>query len=178
MEELAGRTDATFAFVYVREAHPGEKTPAHRSFAEKMACARRFQRTWNVQRSVLVDDIEGSVHRAFGGLPNMTYIIKRNGTIAYRADWTDAASVAAALDYLGAGGRSGAGSPSTTFYSEILGQRERHDYDAFLHSLLESAGTRAVEEFITAIAGARGKAAGDHLRRLYEDMRKSDRAGG
>lgn len=46
---------------------------------------------------MLVDDIEGTVHRRYGSMPNMIYIIDKNGKIAYKAMWTDHDEIASVL---------------------------------------------------------------------------------
>ena len=48
---------------------------------------------WDIERPMLVDAFEGPVHRAYGMLPNMAYLINRLGRVVYRADWTDATSI-------------------------------------------------------------------------------------
>jgi hypothetical protein len=76
--------------VYVREAHPGENFPHHASFEQKMAHARKLRDLENISLPILVDDIEGSTHKAYGLQPNMVYLINRDGVIVYKSDWTDA----------------------------------------------------------------------------------------
>jgi hypothetical protein len=44
-----------------------------------------------------VDDFDGTMHRAYGTLPNMIYILDREGRVVYKAMWTDHADVAATL---------------------------------------------------------------------------------
>ena len=44
-----------------------------------------------------MDDLDGTVHRRYGTLPNMIYIVDRNGTVAYKAMWTDHEEIAAVL---------------------------------------------------------------------------------
>src|SRR5438105_1192775 len=39
--------------------------------------------------TVLVDDLNGKVHVAYGSLPNMVYIIEKSGKIVFKAMWTD-----------------------------------------------------------------------------------------
>lgn len=87
-------------FLYTRAAHPGEHYPAHESFEQKLVHARAFVQTFGIRRPVLVDDLEGTIHRAYGLLPNMTYIVGTAGRVLDRSDWTDPRSVGAALDYL------------------------------------------------------------------------------
>jgi len=41
-----------------------------------------------------VDDLAVTVHRAYGLMPNMTWVIDRGG-VAYKANWTSAANVEA-----------------------------------------------------------------------------------
>jgi len=79
-----------FFIVYVREAHPGENFSHHTSFEQKLKHAEKLRELDNVRLPVLVDDIEGSVHTAYGLLPNMVYLIDREGIIVYKSDWTDA----------------------------------------------------------------------------------------
>lgn len=79
-----------FFTVYVREAHPGENFPHHTSFEQKLAHARKLQELESITLPILVDDIEGSAHRAYGLRANMICLIDRDGIIVYKSDWTDA----------------------------------------------------------------------------------------
>jgi hypothetical protein len=146
-------------FVYVREAHPGEHYGHHQSFEQKRELAREFRRLFGVRRPILVDDLEGTAHSAFGRLPNMTYILGPGNRVLFRSDWTDPDITRAALDYLlarRADRREGA--RLAPFYAEIEGLRwvDQAVFDAGLHR----NGPRAVQEF--ADAQARW-ARGEHL---------------
>lgn len=79
-------------FVYTHEAHPGERVPHHDSFATKLAHARLLRDEIGIRRPILVDDHDGTVHRAYGELPTMTWVIDRGGIVAYKASWTSAAN--------------------------------------------------------------------------------------
>lgn len=79
--------------IYVREAHPGEKFPHHTSFEQKMAHARKYRESEDVAIRILVDDLKGTIHRAYGLLSNMTYLIDQEGTVVYKSDWTNAAEL-------------------------------------------------------------------------------------
>lgn len=79
-----------FFIVYVREAHPGENFPHHVSLDQKLTHARKLRELERVSLPILADDIEGSTHKAYGLLPNMVYLIGRDGVIVYKSDWTDA----------------------------------------------------------------------------------------
>lgn len=79
-----------FFIVYVREAHPGENFPHHTSMEQKILHANKLRELENVKIPILVDDLEGSTHKAYGLLPNMLYLIDREGIVVYKSDWTDA----------------------------------------------------------------------------------------
>jgi len=79
-----------FFIAYVREAHPGENYPHHTSFEQKLAHARRLRELEQVGIPILVDDLQGTMHRAYGLRPNMIYLIHRDGVVVYKSDWTDA----------------------------------------------------------------------------------------
>ena len=63
---------AHFLFVYVREAHPDTfpTHPEHRSMEQKFQQARDMQQRHNTPRPILIDDLDGGIHRVYGGLPN------------------------------------------------------------------------------------------------------------
>ena len=137
-------------FLYTREAHPGERFPAHRSFEQKLAHARAFRDRFAVERPILVDDLAGTGHRLYGLLPNMTYLIGRGGRVLFRADWSDAATIEAALAYLlDARGRRRDGLRLKPFYAEFVGYRWS-DQAAFDEGL-ELAGQQAVDDFARAM---------------------------
>jgi hypothetical protein len=97
-------------FIYTREAHPGENVPHHDSFERKLACAKLLREEAGIGRDILVDDLAGTVHRAYRLMPNMTWVIARGGRIAYKANWTSAANVEAFLErFLAARGKHPAG---------------------------------------------------------------------
>jgi len=91
MESLARQYSGSvdFYILYVREAHPGQNYPAHRSFSDKLNYANDLQRAENVGRTILVDDFDGTMNRDYGARPNAVYIIGKDGVISYRADWND-----------------------------------------------------------------------------------------
>jgi hypothetical protein len=135
-----------FLFVYTREAHPGEHFPAHRSMEQKLAHARAFRDTFGIARPILVDDLEGTGHRRYGTLPNMTYLIGRGGKVLFRADWTDPATIRHVLDYvLAARARRREGLRLAPFYAEFVGYRWI-DNDRFQEGL-RRAGPQAVDDF-------------------------------
>lgn len=100
---LYGRyCDKGFEFftIYVREPHPGERYGTHKSWEQKLKFARDCREQDGIQTKLLVDDLQGTVHRLYGTMPNMIYIIDKNGRIAYKAMWTDHDEIASALSNL------------------------------------------------------------------------------
>ena len=101
MDRLARRyPEARFLVLYVREAHPGSRVSAHGSMGEKTALARRVATEEPEGREILVDDLEGSAHRAYGNLPDMVYLIGEDGTVLLREQWNDPEIVEEALGRL------------------------------------------------------------------------------
>jgi hypothetical protein len=86
-------------FLYTHEAHPGEHYPHLTSMEQKFSHARDLQEKLGVTRPILLDALDGACHRAYGSMPNMTWIFSRSGIPVYKSDWTDAHSVENAILY-------------------------------------------------------------------------------
>jgi hypothetical protein len=86
------------------------------------------------------------VHRAYGLMPNMTWVIARGGRVAYKANWTSAANVEAFLDrFLAARPEHPAGT-SPVMYETQQAEFRYTDRQRFMQHLLRN-GLRAVAEF-------------------------------
>lgn len=133
-------------FVYTREAHPGELVGPHDSFEAKLASARLLRDETGIRRPILVDDLDGTAHHAYGLLPNMSWVIGRGGRILYKSDWTSAANVEAFLTRYGAGRTRRP--PTGTVGPYLTEQVEFRDLDreAF-YQRLQRNGPRAYNEF-------------------------------
>jgi hypothetical protein len=133
-------------FVYTREAHPGEHVGHHATFDDKLTNARLLRDEVGIRRPILVDDLAGTAHLAYGGLPNMTWVIGRGGRIISRSDWTSAANVEAFLLRYEEGRRRRPPSGAVTPY--VTEQLEHRDVDreAF-YDRLRRNGPRAYDEF-------------------------------
>lgn len=98
MNQLAGEfPDVVFAVLYAREAHPGIKIGEHRTTEDKLSRARLVGMLESDRCLVLVDDLGGTVHRAYGALPNFVYVIDPQGTVLFRSDWNKPKAVRAVL---------------------------------------------------------------------------------
>lgn len=92
--------DIEFLFVYVREAHPGERIRAHRSQSEKVEAAHLLRDEENIEMPVLVDDVRGAVHRKYSRLPNPAFLIDKSGRVAFRSMWTRPEAIQSAVEEL------------------------------------------------------------------------------
>ena len=80
--------DVEFLLVYVREAHPGSRLGPHESDEQKLELATEMMEIYKDPRTVLVDDLQGTMHHQYGTLPNMIYVINPDGKVIYRCDWS------------------------------------------------------------------------------------------
>ena len=133
-------------FIYTREAHPGENVLYHDSFERKLACARLLAQEAGIGRDILVDDLDGTVHRAYGLMPNMTWVIDRGGRVVYKANWTAAANEEAFLDRFLAGRAEHPPGTLPVMYETQQAEFRYPDRKRFMQHLLRN-GPRAVAEF-------------------------------
>ena len=113
---------------------------------QKFKHAHDLRDILGVTRTIVVDALDGACHRAYGSMPNMTWIFNRAGIPVYKSDWSDAASVENALSYfLGMSQRRKAGERLAPFNVHRLDYRNQ-DRQAF-YKTLERNGPKAVVEF-------------------------------
>ena len=148
MESLAGRHASRAVrsvFIYTREAHPGENYRHHTSIEDKRRNAHAFREHSKIRRQILLDDLAGTAHHAYGLLPNMTWIIGRGGFIHYKSAWTSPSDVEDALDGVLDFQANRARRQWTAFYSERSAWSTR-DQVKFKEGLLR-AGPQAVADY-------------------------------
>jgi hypothetical protein len=133
-------------FLYTHEAHPGEFYPHLTTMEQKFRHARALRDRLGVTRPILIDALDGACHRAYGSMPNMSWIFTSSGAPIYKSDWTDARSLESALEYfLDAVTRRREGQRLVPFHVERLDFRHK-DQDAF-YRCLERNGPKAVREY-------------------------------
>jgi hypothetical protein len=132
-------------FIYTREAHPGEEYRHHTSMEVKRHHAQALRDVVGVKRQILLDGLDGPAHKAYGELPNMTWIFGRGGLILYKSAWTDPADVEESLSRALDGLERRVKGDKLPFYSERLSWRVRDD-DTF-RELLARGGPQAVSDF-------------------------------
>jgi len=155
MNELAARyaeRGVGAIFLYTHEAHPGEHYPHLTSLEQKLRHAKALRDLLGVTRPILLDALDGTCHRAYGSMPNMTWIFTRSGVPIYKSDWSDASSVENAIQYLlDVSDRRRARERLAPFRVERLDYRNQ-DREAFFKGL-ERSGPKAVQEFRDAFGG-------------------------
>lgn len=139
-----------FLFVYVREAHPGERVPAHGSLAEKTRAAERLRDEEDIEMPIVVDELRGPIHRKYGKMPNSTFLIDKSGRIAFRELWTQPHLVEDALEELLERQRE-----SSVEHAIVNGGEERSFPLSYVmvHAsrVLERGGERSLEDFRRAL---------------------------
>lgn len=152
MNALAQRFAAQYVgsiFLYTHEAHPGENYPHLTSMAQKFRHAAALRDILGVDRPILLDALDGACHRAYGSMPNMTWIFNQSGIPIYKSDWSDANSVANALEYfVDVSARRKDRERLAPFRVERLDFRN-YDRQAFFAGL-ERSGPKAVSEYEAA----------------------------
>jgi hypothetical protein len=99
--EFSDRVD--FVTLYVREAHPGEHVDQPQDAKTKMQHARAYQERDGIPWPVVVDDLDGSLHRRLGPA-DTGYAVGADGLVAARTLWAaDARAVQDALAAAAAG---------------------------------------------------------------------------
>jgi hypothetical protein len=139
-------------FLYTNEAHPAEIYPHLTSLEQKLRHARDLRDLQGVTRPILVDALDGTCHRAYGSMPNMSWVFDRSGVPVYKSDWTDPNSLANAVEYfIDTLRRRREGERIVPFRVERVDYRTK-DEAAFFEGLARN-GPKAVREFKEAFGG-------------------------
>ena len=77
--------DIDFYLVYVRESHPGENFPHHSSFEQKLHHAQELKRLEKPAFPILVDDLDGHIHRSYGLWPVSLFVVHKDGRLIFRS---------------------------------------------------------------------------------------------
>lgn len=127
-----------FLLLYVREAHPGNRTKQITSFVQKMDNAKAAIKLYDEKREILVDTIDGVAHRLYGSMPNMTYVIGKDGVVKFRANWTNIEALKKLLQ-----------NPDTIISQDLYRVVKPPLYTAIRTLLI--GGVRALYEFIKGL---------------------------
>ena len=84
----------------MRQAHPGPGVEPHSIAAQKHRDAHAYVREHAVPWPVLVDELDGTVHRQYALLPDPSFLIGADGRIAFIDYWTHAPTLHRAIERL------------------------------------------------------------------------------
>lgn len=112
-QEFGDRVD--FVLVSGREAHPGESYPQPKTEGQARERARTLQSHHDVPFAVVVDSVDGRLHRLLDGKPNAAFVFDRDGLLVFRALWSSDERLRGALEAVAAGQR-----PPTTESNAML----------------------------------------------------------
>jgi iodothyronine deiodinase-like protein len=167
MAQMVGQyPKVSFAILYIREAHPGSRIVQHRDKTDKTARARSLRETDAETRPILIDDMEGTAHNAYGGYPNSVFIINRAGCVVYRSDWNNPTATRRALRRLLAGKAAGGqglflpAKPPVAI--RTLKRAGGHTLADFLKDLPSLVWKNAIKRNIRLLTGTGGGVAPDH----------------
>jgi peroxiredoxin len=143
--EFHGR-GVSFILLYTRESHPAENYAAHKTLEQKILYARDLQRLEDVHFPILVDHLDGRIHRAYGAWPNALYVIHKDGRLIFRSNMANDRELRQFLDDLLAAERAAADGKVTHLqYSERV---LPHVADQATHRrVYERAGPKAFEDY-------------------------------
>lgn len=143
--EFAERGFAFF-LLYTRESHPAENFSAHQSFEQKLAYARELQRLEDIQLPILVDHLDGRIHRAYGAWPNALFVIHKDGRLVFRSNMANHGELRQFLeDIVAAEQAVAAGHVVHLQYSERV---VAHEADQATHRrVYERAGPKAFADY-------------------------------
>ena len=109
-----------FVTLYTREAHPGENFPQPATLEEKSAHAAAMKREYDVPWTMVVDSLDGKLHKALDAKPNDAYLVNDHGIIVFRSLWSsDEKALGAALSDL-ISGKKQRRSQSTAFMGPVM----------------------------------------------------------
>jgi peroxiredoxin len=144
-EEFAGN-DVSFFLLYTRESHPAENYSAHDSFEQKLSYARDLQKLEDVRFPIIVDHLDGRIHRAYGVWPNALFVVHKDGRLIFRSNMANDRELRQFLDdLLAAEDAAAQGEVTHLQYSERV---LPHVADRATHRrVYERAGPKAFEDY-------------------------------
>ena len=146
LQEEYANQGVSFFLLYTRESHPAENYSAHTTFEQKLAYARDLQRLEKVRFPIIVDHLDGRIHRAYGVWPNALFVIHKDGRLVFRSNMANHGELRQLLEDLMATERAPAnGRVLHLQYSERVMPHEA-DRDTH-HRVYERAGPKAFEDY-------------------------------
>jgi peroxiredoxin len=141
-----GSQGVSFFLLYTRESHPAENYSSHSSWDQKLSYARDLRRLEEVQFPIIVDDLDGKIHRSYGTWPNALFVIHKDGRLVFRSNMANHRELRQVLeDLMTAEHAAAEGRVLHLQYSERV---IPHEADQPTHRrVYERAGPKAFEDY-------------------------------
>jgi len=137
------REQFNFAYLYTREAHPGANYEQPHTLEAKRNHAVEFQKSYDVSWPVLVDDVDGTLHRLLDAKPNSVHIVSGDGRVLFRALFASDAKLAGALRDIADGN-----GPSKQQGTSLMGPTLTSV--GYIYDVLRRSGRGALKDVVTA----------------------------
>jgi alkyl hydroperoxide reductase subunit AhpC len=140
------KEEISFFLLYTRESHPAENYAAHSSFEQKLSYARDLRRLEDIRFPIIVDYLDGRIHRAYGVWPNALFVIHKDGRLIFRSNMASGRELQQYLEALLSAERAAAeGKVTHLQYSERV---LPHVADQVTHRrVYQRAGPKAFEDY-------------------------------
>lgn len=93
--------DVEVLHLYVLEPHPGERAFREyrqpQTYEERMAYAKELVNKKGITSPVLVDNMDEQFRAELGRLPNVAYVVNKDGIVHYKSSWADVDKIDKAL---------------------------------------------------------------------------------
>ena len=100
VEKYADR-DVEILHLYVLEPHAGERAfrdyKQPKTFEERLANAKQLVIKKGITSPVLIDNMDEQFRTELGKLPNVAYVVNKDGIVHYKSSWADADQIDKAL---------------------------------------------------------------------------------
>jgi alkyl hydroperoxide reductase subunit AhpC len=138
--------DVSFFLLYTRESHPAENFPSHSTWEQKLAHARDLQRLEGVEFPIIVDGLDGAIHRSYGMWPNALFVIHKDGRLILRSNMANHGELRQFLDDLMAADHAAA--EGRVLHSQYSERIIPHEADQATHRrIYQRAGAKAFEDY-------------------------------
>lgn len=153
-----GPRGVDFYLVYVKESHPGENFPHHTSMDQKMAYARQLQELEKPAFPILVDSLDGHIHRSYGQWPTSLFVVHKDGRLVFRSTICQPVQLRTYLQELLEWEELSRAHPdhvSHTGYTEFVVEHDVNEAEHY--RVYRRAGAKAFEDFWKVYPNQRDK---------------------
>lgn len=150
--------DIDFYLVYVRESHPGENYPHHSSMEQKLRHARELQRLEKPAFPILVDSLDGHIHRSYGVWPVSLFVVHKDGRLVFRSTICQPVQLRNFLGEMVACDRNARENPDGVRYDVYTESIVGHAVNEAEHyRVYNLAGPKSFEDYWSVFPSHRGK---------------------